>query len=53
MADTNTLYHAALYARRKFIERTQPDEPDPLTADQIKAMKKHIKDFPDIKITGV
>lgn len=53
MADTNTLYHAALYARRKFIERTQPDEPDPLTADQIKAMKTHLKDFPDIKITGV
>lgn len=53
MAETNTLYHAALYARRKFIERTQPDEPDPLTADQIKAMKAHLKDFPDIKITGV
>lgn len=53
MTDTNTLYHAALYARRKFIERTQPDEPDPLTADQIKAMKAHLKDFTDIKITGV
>ena len=53
MADTYMLYHAALYARRKFIERTQPDEPDPLTADQIKAMKAHLKDFPDIKITGV
>ncbi len=55
MADNNQtkLYNAALYARRKFIERTQPDEPDPLAADQIRAMKEHLKDFPDIKITGV
>lgn len=53
MDDRNQLFHAALYVRRKFYGTTKPEEPDPSPADQLKTMKEYLKDFPDVKITGV
>lgn len=41
-------YHAVLYARRKFKDQVQLDEPDPTTVSQIIAMKAHLQDLPDV-----
>lgn len=46
------IYHAALYARRKFIDLVQPDEPDPSASEQIRIMKEYLSDLPDISIDG-
>lgn len=47
------LYHAALYARRRFTDLVQPDEPDPSAAEQIRAMKEYLADLPDISADGI
>ena len=47
------LYHAALYARRRFTDLVQPDEPDPSAAEQIHAMKEYLADLPDISADGI
>lgn len=46
-------YHAVLYARRKFKDQVQPDEPDPTTVSQIIAMKAHLQDLPDVTIERI
>ena len=47
------IYHAALYARRRFTDLVQPDEPDPSAAEQIRAMKEYLADLPDISADGI
>ncbi len=47
------VYHAALYARRKFTDLVQPDEPDPSANEQIRIMKEYLADLPDIAVNGV
>lgn len=47
------IYHAALYARRRFTDLVQPDEPDPSAAEQIRAMKEYLADLPDISTDGI
>ena len=46
-------YHAVLYARRKFKDQVQPDEPDPTTVSQIIAMKAHLQDLSDVTIERI
>lgn len=46
-------YHAVLYARRKFTDHVQPDEPDPTAVSQIIAMKAHLQDMPDVIIERI
>lgn len=46
-------YRAALYARRKFTDLVQPDEQNPTALEQINAMKKYLKDLPDVRVEGV
>lgn len=47
------IYHAALYARHRFTDLVQPDEPDPSAAEQIRAMKEYLADLPDISADGI
>ena len=47
------IYHAALYARRRFTDLVQPDEPNPSAAEQIRAMKEYLADLPDISADGI
>ena len=47
------IYHAALYARCRFTDLVQPDEPDPSAAKQIRAMKEYLADLPDISTDGI
>lgn len=47
------IHHAALYARRRFTDLVQPDEPDPSAAEQIRAMKEYLADLPDISVDGI
>ena len=47
------IYHAALYARRRFTDLVQPDEPDPSAAEQIRAMKEYLADLQDISADGI
>ena len=47
------IYHAALYARRRFTDLVQPDEPDLSAAEQIRAMKEYLADLPDISVDGI
>lgn len=50
---TERLYQAALYARRKFSDVVQPDEPDPTATAQIKELKTFLADLSDIQISGI
>ena len=50
---TEKLYQAALYARRKFSDVIQPDEPDPTASAQIKEIKLFLADISDVQITGI
>lgn len=50
---TEKLYQAALYARRKFSDVIQPDEPDPTASAQIKEIKIFLADISDVQITGI
>lgn len=49
---TEKTYTAALYARRKFTDVIQKDEPDPTAASQIKQMKTFLSDYPEVMISG-
>ena len=46
-------YHAVLYARRKFMDQVQPDEPDPTAVSQIIAMKTYLQNMPDVTIERI
>ncbi len=47
------LYSAAIYARRKFIDIVQPDEPDPTTSEQVRKAKAYLAEYPDIRVDAV
>lgn len=47
------IYHAILYARRKFSDVVQPDEPDPTANAQIKEIKAFLADLPDVKVCAI